>query len=189
MNFRLPGLFACALALSLAACASTPSKPLRPGIDELNSLVADSTQQLLQDIREENAAADIWLAYAGVDNMSAADLGSAKADTDQVVTEILVNSKEFRMISERQVQAARRAAGIARVEELTLQAPRDKFLAQLTEQGRVPEYLMFGNFTSVDADREDGRERRYRLTLQMMDSKTGEIAAQRSGVFTQQENR
>lgn len=190
MNFRRSlALAALAAVPALAPSCNSPKRLPEVGIMALNTVVADSTTQLLEDIRAEDTATVLWLAYAGVDNMSASDLGAAKEDTEQVVTEILVNSKEFRMISERQVDAARRAAGISRVDDLTLREPRAKFLGVLTEQGRVPDYLMFGNFTSVDEDLKGGRLRRYRLTLQMLDSASGEVVAQRSGIFTDEARR
>lgn len=185
---RALSLTAGLLVLAASACKAPP--PPRVDIETLDVVVTGSTTQLLDAIRAEDAAEEMWVAWVGVDNQSSAPLGAAQEDTNRTVSEILVNDrnnhqgKSFRMISEQQVKAAMNAASISRANELTLRAPRDKFLAQLTEEGRVPAYLMFGTFTSADSGQTRVEQRRFRLSLQMMHASSGEIRAEKSGLFT-----
>ena len=175
---------ACALAVLAPACQGTKRLPPQVEQEEADAIIGGSTTRLLERIRTINPAEEIWLAYAGVENLSSTPLGSAKADTDQSVTKTLVNSHFFRMISEQQVEAAKRASGVSRTNELTLQEPRSRFLGELTNEGRVPDYILFGTLTSIDSEGDDGRRRRFRLSLQMMNSSSGEIVAQEDATFT-----
>ena len=172
--------FTALLLLPLAACATQPDRPAQDvNIDTIDTVVASSTDLLLADIRERDSAEDLWVAYAGLDNKSSVDVGSAKAEIDEIIGEILVNSKSFRNISGRLVTAARRAASITRVEDLTLAEPLERFLGVLRKEGRAPEYLMFGTLTTAD----QGATRRFRLTLEMIRTSDGDIIAKRSGTF------
>ena len=51
--------------------------------------------------------------------------------------------------------------------------------------GLVPDYLVFGTLTTQSSDVAlNSRERRYRMSMEMIDSRTGQLVAKESGSLT-----
>ena len=159
----------------------------RAGTATYDMLVQGAVSQLLDEVASRSQAqgrasiAFIDLEGRGVEELR--DHRSAILDT--IGTE-LVNSDLFRLVSMRMVNAAKRSSGVTRADDLFLKEPRERFLSVLFDQGIDPKYFLWGRMTTQTSNVSgrglfdgDKVERKYLLTLDMVDSKTGEVVAQK----------
>ena len=107
------------------------------------------------------------------------ELGEFRSAMNNEITTALVNSRLYTMLSMRAVDAAKREANVRDVADLTTARNRESFLSVLNRDGQPPQYLLFGEVTTMSSRGAGERERTYQLTLQMMDSSNGVIQTQK----------
>lgn len=181
-------LVAVFLFLGGTSCSSTSSQapPPKLAAEGVDTLTQSSTEKLFADIRAQDSSEEIWVAYVGVVNKSVRPgMRNVLDEIDVVVGELFQNARYdektamFRRVSKRLVETGMAAAGIQDPGDLVLKTKREAFIQTLTNEGKTPDYMMFGTITSIESD--DGL--RYRLSLEIMHY-GGESIAQRSGTFT-----
>jgi hypothetical protein len=185
-------LVAMAAALLAAGCAG-PSARVKSGdegdlvdvrkggTETYKELIRKGVSELLAEHRLTlgNSAEKVMIAFVGVENRSSEELGEFRASMNNEITTALVNSRLYSMLSMRAVDAAKRESNIRSVDDLTVARPREAFLGVLNKDGQAPQYLLFGEVTSMTSSGNNARERTYQLTLQMMDSSNGVIQTQK----------
>jgi peptidoglycan-synthase activator LpoB len=154
----------------------------RGGTETYKQLIHDGVVALLEEnkIQLANASEKPLVAFVGVENRSSEELGEFRASMTKEIETALVNSRLYAMISMRAVDAAKREANIRSVDDLTVARPREAFLSVLNRDGKPPQYLLFGDVTTMTSRGNDARERTYQLTLQLMDSSSGIIQSQKT---------
>lgn len=185
-------LVAMAAAFLAAGCAG-PSARVKSGdegdlvdvrkggTETYKELIRKGVSELLSEHRITlgNSAEKVMVAFVGVENRSSEELGEFRASMNNEITTALVNSRLYSMLSMRAVDAAKRESNIRSVDDLTVARPREAFLSVLNKDGQAPQYLLFGEVTSMTSSGNNARERTYQLTLQMMDSSNGVIQTQK----------
>jgi hypothetical protein len=151
------------------------------GTETYKELIRKGVTQLLEEHRLTLAggAERPLVAFVGVENRSSEELGEFKPAMNNEITTALVNSRYYQMISMRAVDAARRESNLRDVADLSVGRPREAFLAVLNKDGHPPQYLLFGECTTMSSSGIGERERTYQLTLQMMDSSSGIVQTQK----------
>lgn len=151
------------------------------GTETYKELIRKGVSELLAEHRLTlgNSAEKVMIAFVGVENRSSEELGEFRASMNNEITTALVNSRLYSMLSMRAVDAAKRESNIRSVDDLTVARPREAFLGVLNKDGQAPQYLLFGEVTSMTSSGNNSRERTYQLTLQLMDSSNGVIQTQK----------
>jgi hypothetical protein len=152
------------------------------GTETYKELIRKGVSELLSEHRLTlgNSAEKVMVAFVGVENRSSEELGEFRSSMNNEITTALVNSRLYAMISMRAVDAAKRESNIRSVDDLTVARPREAFLSVLNKDGQAPQYLLFGEVTSMTSRGNAASERTYQLTLQMMDSSNGVIQSQKT---------
>ena len=143
-------------------------------------LVKDTTESLLakhQGLVRANAGSKMLIAFAGIINKSAEELGDIRHAIFENVETILFDSMYYDHVSRHFIDAALREANIRRVDDLFLESKRASFLRNLSKSARAPEFLLIATVTTQSTRGEGARERDYQLTLEMVNAKNGLIIA------------
>jgi hypothetical protein len=154
----------------------------RGGTETYKELIRKGVTDMLQEHRlllSATAAEKPMVAFVGVENRSSEELGEFRSAMNNEITTALVNSRLYTMLSMRAVDAAKREANVRDVADLTTARNRESFLSVLNRDGQPPQYLLFGEVTTMSSRGAGERERTYQLTLQMMDSSNGVIQTQK----------
>ena len=182
-------------AASLAASACTgPSARMkdedegtlvdvrRGGTETWKELIRRSVDELLAANRERfaDASEKPAIAFIGVQNKGSEELGEFKAAVSTEITTALVNSGIYRNVSVRLVQAAQRETGIRQADDLVVARHREAFMACLNRDGITPKFFVFGTVTTMTSRGNSEMERTYQLTLEMMNSSSGETVTQKT---------
>lgn len=173
----LPTACATWLVLALSACTST----IRRADGPLFGALADAAcSALLQEHVRIDPALEFQVAFVGIQNKSAEELAEHRESVYDRISTTLTNSHRFRMVSRDQVEAALREIGARGPEDLFLEAKRSRFLSVLGVTGLAPEFLLFAKVTSESTGSGTARARVYQLTLELAESKSGEIVIRKS---------
>lgn len=184
--------------LPLVACASTaPSGRIKAageavGVDRsrggtavYDELAADTMTKLLDRHRKQinvQNPGGFLCAFIQIDTLGAEELRDHKPALYDRIQESFVNSGLYRMMSMRMVDAARAEAGITQPDDLFLEKYRTAFMEAVGKNGLSPDYLIWGKMTTQSSQITGNvRERRYRMSVEMIDAETGIIVAQESG--------
>lgn len=193
------GIF-CLLAALAVGCTSPSGRIKTEGEGDLvgsrtagsatyERLIAETTRKLLDDeaprVRSEGRAV---VAFVGVENRSAEELGDMTESTYEMIDTVLVDSDVFTNVSRRYVDAALRETG-QRPESLFLRDGRQRFLAELRANGVAPDYLIFAKYTSASTAGEGVSQRNYLLTLEMVSCDTGLIVAKETSKVSKEYTR
>lgn len=151
------------------------------GTETYKELIRKGTSELLSEHRLTlgNAAERVMVAFVGVENRSSEELGEFRASMNNEIETVLVNSRLYAMISMNAIDAAKRQSNLRNISDLTTGEPRAAFLSVLNKDGQAPQYILFGEVTSMTSRGNDASERTYQLKLQMMDSSNGIIQSQK----------
>jgi curli biogenesis system outer membrane secretion channel CsgG len=191
-----------ATALSLlvltAACGSTgrvkaEGEPQlvgdkRAGTVTYDQLVQDSTAKLVQQAALPARAQGKYLvAFFGIETKGAEELRDQLPAIYEQIDEILVNSGPFSVIDRRAVDRARQEIGLRDFDDLLIGKNRDAFNGVLGRDSKAPDVLIYGTTTTQTTTSSGGmftrdtKERRYALSLTMVDAQTGLTLAKVSG--------
>lgn len=184
---------AAILAASLAAGCTGPGARVksadegtevdvrRGGTETYKQLIHDGVTDLLNTVKAQlaNSSEKPLIAFVGVENRSSEELGEFRAAMNNEIETAIMNHGIFVMISRRAVDAAKRESNVRDAADLTTARPREAFMAVLNRDGKPPQYLLFGEVTTMTSSGNKSSERTYQLTLQLMDSSNGVIQAQK----------
>lgn len=198
-RFSLTVLAATAtLAFAAASCGSTGRVrsegegqlvgDKRAGTLTYDQLVKDSTTKLVaQAGMQARSQGPYRVAFFGLDTKGAEELRDQLPAIYEQIEEILVNSGPFVVQSRKAVDRARQEAGLRDFDDLYIQKNRDAFLGIMGRDSKAPDILVYGTTTTQTTKSEGGwftrdtTERRYSLSLEMIDAATGTILSKVSG--------
>lgn len=187
MRYNLLSLSLLA-GLFLTACASGPRFQGEDEVEGMGGTVAGAatfsqlttkaTKELLTKYTNKVFAGatptGVKVAFGGIENDQNEELGEWRAELGEVLKEAFSDFDGFRMISPRLVSAALNAGSLSS-NDLFLPAGRRKFIKTLETQGNPVKALVFAKFTAGETISADGeRFRRYRLSLDLVDTETGD---------------
>jgi hypothetical protein len=174
------------LALVVSACKSTPEGRIMGSEEEdyvgsktagaatYDRLIEEAVTKLLDRRSASNQGDSIRVAYMGVENASAEDLGDFREQIYELIDTSIETSERYRSISKRFVDAALRESGLRR-EDLFLPKHRRTFTQTLEASGNPVEYILFSKLTSGTTAGDGVKQRNYMLTLELVDVVTGDF--------------
>jgi len=189
---------AAAFALSFSSCGST-GRVRGEGEDQLvgdkragtityDQLVKDSTTKLVaQAGMPARAQGPYRVAFFGLETKGAEELRDQLPAIYEQIEEILVNSGPFVVQSRKAVDRARQEVGLREIDDLFIQKNRDMFMGVMGRDSQAPDILVYGTTTTQTTESSGGmfsrdtKERRYSLSLEMIDAATGTILSKVSG--------
>lgn len=187
----------CALCLATTIACSTPRGRIKDsgepvGVDSsrggtavYDEILADTLEDLLSAHRTQvnvQNPGGYLIAFVGIDTKGAEDLRDQKPALYDKAEEVIVNSGLYRMISMRFVDRAMEEASLRGADDLFIERNRESFLANLSQEGLSPDYMMWGVMTTQSSRiSKKVREVRYRLSMEMIDSRSGLTVAKKSG--------
>ncbi|MBL8861591.1 MAG: hypothetical protein JNK02_06220 [Planctomycetes bacterium] len=193
-----PFLLPLALAITLGSCGSTGRVKAegegqlvgdrRAGTITYDQLVKQTTEQLVaQAGMQARAQGPYRVAFFGLETKGAEELRDQLPAIYEQIELALVNSGPFTVYSRKAVDRARQEAGLRDFDDLFIQKNRDAFMGILGRDSAAPDVLVYGTTTTQTTESSGGwftrdtKERRYMLTLEMIDAATGTILAKVSG--------
>ncbi len=163
----------------------------RAGTALYDIIVKKALTKLIQDhqakVEYHPAKGSLKVAFVGIENSGAEELRDHREAVYDIVEEVLVNAGPYTVLSRRYVEVATREAGLRGPEDIFLKAKRQAFMSNLQEEGVTPDYFLWGKMTTQTTKDHGGvftrksRERRYRYSMEMVNSKTGVIETKVSG--------
>jgi len=136
-------------------------------------LIEETVTKLLnRQSAAQRALGQLKVAFLGVENKSAEDLGDFQEQIYELIDTSINTSNRYRTVSDRFVNAALRETRL-RTEELFLPKQRRMFVETLEASGNPVEFLLFAKLTSGTTRGEDVNQRAYMLTLELVDVETG----------------
>lgn len=196
--FQVSLALAAALTLTFSSCGSTGRVrgegeeqlvgDKRAGTITYDELVKQSTTKLVaQAGMQARAQGPYLVAFFGLETKGTEELRDQLPAIYEQIEEILVNSGPFTVLSRKAVDRAGQEAGIRDFEDLFIAKNRDKFLGIMGRDSQAPDILVYGTTTTQTTESgggwftRDTTERRYSLSLEMIDAATGTILSKVSG--------
>ncbi|MCB9877120.1 MAG: hypothetical protein H6835_05905 [Planctomycetes bacterium] len=140
----------------------------------VNGAVKELLNKYTDKVLGGKAATGLNVAFAGVENRQREELGEWRDELNELIDTSINEYEGFRTVSQRYVAAALRETGLA-VDDLFLPAKRREFFKVLEVQAGNPvKAIVFAKITGGGQEQGQTRQQRYRLTLDMVDSETGE---------------
>jgi len=160
----------------------------RAGTLTYDELVKQSTTKLVSQAgMQARAQGPYRVAFFGLDTKGAEELKDQLPAIYEQIEEILVNSGPFEVLSRKAVDRARQEVGLRDFDDLFIQKNRDAFLGVMGRDSQAPDVLVYGTTTTQTTDSSGGwfsrdtKERRYSLSLEMIDASKGTILSKVSG--------
>jgi len=160
----------------------------RAGTLTYDELIQQSTNKLVaQAGMQARAQGPYRVAFFGLDTKGAEELKDQLPAIYEQIEEILVNSGPFTVLSRKAVDRARQEIGLRDFDDLFIQKNRDAFLGVMGRDSQAPDVLVYGTTTTQTTDSSGGwfsrdtKERRYSLSLEMIDAAKGTILSKVSG--------
>lgn len=158
----------------------------RAGAATYNQLVGETVDKLLKThATRRNHDGRLLIGFVGIDNQSAEELAENKEAIYEQIDTVIVNSGLYSNVSKRFIDAALRETGL-RIEQILLREPRARFMSVLGEEGLTPDYFLWGKLTSMSTQGQAVREREYLLTLELLNTKTGQTDAKETSKVTKE---
>lgn len=177
---------ALTLVIGTAACKSGPSGRIMDeneadyvgaktaGGATYDRLIQEAVGKLLNRRSASNQGDPIRVAYMGVENKSAEDLGDFREQIYELIDTSIETSERYRSISRRYVEAGLRESGLSR-DDLFLPKHQRTFSSVMEAAGNPVEYILFSKLTSGTTEGRSTRQRAYMLTLELVDIATGDF--------------
>lgn len=161
----------------------------KAGAETYKRLIAETTRKLLDSAAEDaQRRGKAVIAFIGVENRSAEELGDVTESTYEMVDTTIIESGVFKSISRRFVDAAMMETG-QRPESLFLAGGLERFTRVLRRDGHAPDYLLWAKYTSMSTGGEGVAQRDYLLTLELVDAASGETVHKNSAIVTKEYTR
>ena len=191
-----------ALCLALTVGCQSPRGRIKDsgeplGVDEsrggtavYDEILADTLEKLLARHRGQvniQNSGRFLVAFVAIETKGAEDLRDHKPALFDKAEEVMLNSGSYNMLNMRFVNRAMEEAGLRSPDDLFIERNRVAFLANLSEEGLSPAYLMWGKMTTQSSKVSSKfREVRYRFSIDMIDSRSGSTVAKESGERTKE---
>lgn len=117
------------------------------------------------------------ICFVGVENKSAEDIGDFKDELYEVIDARLLESPTFEPLNRRFVEAGLRETRI-RPDQLCIPERMREFAAHLEREGEPIDFLLYATLTSGTTRENRDYERSYRLTMELVDVRSGEYDKQ-----------
>ncbi len=114
------------------------------------------------------------IAFIGVENRSAEEIGDFREQIYQCIDAKIVQSGVFQPISRRYVEAGLRETRL-RPDELLVPSGMRTFTAYMEQQGQPFDHLLYATITSGTTRDNRNYQRDYLLTLELVDVRTGQF--------------
>lgn len=176
------------LGALLTGCAGPKGRIKDPGEEDLvgesraggatfDRLAQGAMNDLLNKYTDEvlggATPAGLNVAFAGVFNKQSEEIGDWRDDLNQILDSAINDYPGFSTVSQRYVAVGLREIG-GSVDDLFLPAKRRRFFEVLeVNSGNPVKALVFATITGGNTVQGDLRQKRYRLSLDMVDSETG----------------
>lgn len=148
------------------------------GIEGYERLTEEAMTKLLDRVRtrmgDERGQIMAYMGMINETNEPSRATELLRAVSQKVQT-MLAQSGTFEIMSDRAIEAARRAAGISRPDNLLLEADRKNFLAALGSESVQPDYFFYGTVNSATTEADSGRQKNYYMNFQIIDARKGTI--------------
>jgi len=112
------------------------------------------------------------ICFVGVENKSAEDIGDFKDELYQVIDTRLLQTPIFQPLNRRVVDAGLLETRL-RPDQLCIPEHMRQFAAHLEREGEPIDYLLYATLTSGTTRENRDYERSYRLTMELIDVRTG----------------
>jgi hypothetical protein len=119
--------------------------------------------------------------FVGVENKSAEELGDFKDQIYQMIDGQINQSANFEAVSKRMVDAALIETRL-RPDSLLVPSNMQLFTAVLQRQGQPIDYLLYATLTSGTTAKNSSTQRDYLLTLEMVDTRTGNYTKEQAQI-------
>ncbi len=150
------------------------------GAETYNALIEEATRKLLNaEAARFPEGAVRKIAFVGIENRGAEELGDIRDSTNQIVETVIFQAKRYDMIGQRYVAHGLQVTSM-RAEDLFLHDGRERFVGVLRQEGQDPDYLLWAVYTTLSTSGEKERQRDYLLTLELIDAKTGRLMQKES---------
>ena len=156
----------------------------RGGIAVYDNIVRGALEKLLKQHHDkimDDETGKFLVAFVGIDNKGAEELGDHEEAIYDSIEEVLVNAKYYDVVSKRFIDVARRASGIRGPEDIFLAEPQQRFLSVLKQDGLSPSYFIWGKMTTQTSTHKGmvskKKDRRYRFSMEMVDTSTGQVVS------------
>jgi hypothetical protein len=117
------------------------------------------------------------ICFVGVENKSAEDIGDFKDEIYQVIDSRLLQTPVFQPLNRRFVDAGLLETRL-RPDQLCIPEHMRQFAAQLEREGEPIDFLLYAVLTSGTTRQNRDYERSYRLTMELIDVRTGDFDKQ-----------
>jgi hypothetical protein len=150
------------------------------GAETWEPLIATSVSQLLgrQSVIVQTAGGDAFpgkkkIAFVGVENKSAEELGDFKEQIYQKIDSCILNSDAFDVVHRKYVEAGLRQCHL-RPDDLFVPSNRAQFVAAMEQLEQPFDYLLYATITSgTTRSNEKDYQRDYLLTLELIELASG----------------
>jgi len=178
-------ILVAAVMVSLCACRSPRGRLMDDTEDDLvgarsagaatfDRLIDRALTKLLTRNNGEIRTAQVKVAFVGLENKSAEELGDWEAQIEQVIETIVENTNRYRLIARRFVEAGLRE-GRLRADDLYIPAKRRRFTQILEQNGNPVDFLLYAILTSGTTQGVELKQRDYILTMELINVETGDI--------------
>ena len=117
------------------------------------------------------------ICFVGVENKSAEDIGDFKDELYEIIDARILESPTFEPLNRRFVDAGLSETRI-RPDQLCIPERMREFAAHLEREGEPIDCLLYATLTSGTTRENRDYERSYRLTMELVDVRTGEYDKQ-----------
>ena len=119
--------------------------------------------------------------FVGVENKSAEELGDFKDQIYEQIDTQISRAPSFRVINRRVVDAALHETRM-RPDALLVPSNMQLFTAVLQREGQPVDYLLYAKLTSGSTERNASTQRDYLLTLELVDTATGDQTKEQASI-------
>ncbi len=159
------------------------------GAEVFNPLIDESVARLLGTQAQRNPPmigpdgqpVPRTVCFVGVENKSAEELGDFKDQIYEQIDTQISRAPAFRVINRRVVDAALHETRM-RPDSLLVASNMQLFLAVLQREGQPVDYLMWAKLTSGSTERNSSTQRDYLLTLELVDTATGDQTKEQASI-------
>jgi hypothetical protein len=136
-------------------------------VDKLLSRVASYNVQMVSSIAPLPNKLNVY--FAGVENRSMEELGDFRDHLRVSINERVAQSDQFRMVSERGVDAILRTLNL-RPDDLFAEHNMQNFVSAMGKNGSPIDYVLFAEITTGTTESNRDMQREYKLSLRLVDT-------------------
>ena len=144
-----------------------------PLVDARSQQSAPRHSRMMPPPGTPGAPPPLRICFVGVENQSAEEMGDFKIQIYQQIDSRILQTQVFQPVSQRYVQAGLEQCRL-RPNELLIPANMRAFSQALEQQGQPFDFMLYATITSGTTRDNADYQRNYLLTLEMIDTHTGQ---------------